>query len=86
MEETIIRIHERLAVTETRLNAFEAHMAKAELYQAETLVRLRGISLELTKYKGFIGGVVFVVASLTAFMFKMFAPLSALWTKLFHAG
>lgn len=50
-------LHERVAVLETRVE-------DSLVLQGRILSELKGIHGELTKYKGFIGGVLFVISGI----------------------
>ncbi len=49
------RLHERVAVLESRVDDSLA-------IQSRILLELKGIHGELTKYKGFVGGILFVLS------------------------
>lgn len=81
MEHTI---NERLAVLETKLSNIEedqehyGHMQTAMMTKLDTLTTsITKYELAVTRYKGFLGGVVFILSCLSVFIAKFGAMVWA---------
>lgn len=61
-------IHERIARIETQL---DTHIRDEEDHMQRMDEKLDRIELELSRYRGFIGGIMFIVTAVVAF-FKFF--------------
>jgi hypothetical protein len=61
-------IGERVAVLEAKIHTVLDELAATQDSQANILTELHGINDSLTKYKGFVGGVAFVVTSIITFL------------------
>ena len=59
---------ERIARMEQRLDHIDLAEAKHLYYQQEMSSKIDDLTLEIDKYKGFIGGVLFIVSCLWAFV------------------
>lgn len=73
-------VFERVVVAETRLEELLNDQKDLKTSQREILLALASISAELTRYKGFLGGVAFLLSAMWAaiLLFKdsILAPLS----------
>lgn len=72
-----ILVHERLTRVET---ALEAHIIGEEEQLREVLTEISAINKELSRYRGFIGGVLFVVTALVTFV-KMYGEAVAKFVR-----
>ena len=61
-------LHERIAKIEVQLGS---HIRDEEEHMASMDAKLDRIELELSRYRGFIGGIMFIATALVAF-FKFF--------------
>ena len=75
-------INERLAVVETQIEQILEEGKKREYTQEEILNELRttratisALEGELLRYKGFLGGVTFVLSCIGVFLYKFAMPL-----------
>lgn len=59
-------VFERVVVTETRLEELLNDHKDLKTNQKEILLVLASISAELTRYKGFLGGVAFLLSAMWA--------------------
>jgi hypothetical protein len=66
--ETAVEIHERLARMEQKL---DDHVEQEEEVMETVVRKLDRIELELSRYRGFIGGLLFMVTAVITF-FKLF--------------
>lgn len=75
-----MNVFERVVVAETRLEELLNDQKDLKTSQREILLALASISAELTRYKGFLGGVAFLLSAMWAaiLLFKdsILAPLS----------
>lgn len=63
-----IEMHERLVRVEERL---DSHVKREDKSMEEVVEKLDTIELELSRYRGFIGGVLLMVTAIVTFL-KMF--------------
>ena len=63
-----VELHERIATIEVQLSA---HIRDEEEHMASMDAKLDRIELELSRYRGFVGGIMFVTTAVVAF-FKFF--------------
>lgn len=84
-------INERLAVLEEKAERSEEDALRREQYQHQSqqllltkiedlTEKLEEVTSTLTKYKGFVGGIVFLASSLGIFLYKFFVPIYNLFS------
>ena len=61
-------IHERLKALEVREALREKREMEIDEKLDELLEQLRDTSSELSRYKGFVGGILFIISALVAFL------------------
>jgi len=71
----MLNINERLAIVETQIETMAEHAEQRAEKQDEILELLSSIQEEITRYKGFLGGIVFVLSCMGAFLYKFGAPI-----------
>lgn len=79
-----MNISERLAVMESRVEDIADAAQRREEKQDEILEAINAIQSELARYKGFIGGVFFILSGMGMVLLKMALPVWG-WIK-GHSG
>ena len=85
---TELTINERLAIVETEVEQLIIATNKREVGQERILTELldakkvmQTVQGEIDKYKGFLGGIVFVMSCLSVFLYKFSGPLVKMLSK-----
>lgn len=68
-------INERLAVVEVQVEQLIEDGGRREEKQDTILEELKALREELNRYKGFLGGIAFVLSCLGVFFYKFAMPL-----------
>ncbi len=70
-----MNINERLAVVEVQVEQLIEDSKRREEKQDTILEELKAMREELSRYKGFLGGIAFILSCLGVFFYKFAMPL-----------
>ncbi|MEM4546773.1 MAG: hypothetical protein QW328_08455 [Nitrososphaerota archaeon] len=80
--ETLISIRERLSSLETRLVLMEKEQDEFARHLSEAKGKIEGLINEINQYKGKLGGIIFGVTIMVAFLASIIKVIVSYWSNI----